>query len=216
MSEASTETSGATRPCRAELQSGALHRVFDIACAGIGLILLSPMFVVIAALIMLDDGGPILYRQPRIGRRFQPFQVFKFRSMTRGADRKGLLTACGDARVTRVGRRLRPYKLDELPQLINVLKGEMQLVGSRPEVECYVERFHAQYAVLLQERPGITDPATLAYRHEDQILSGDGIEEQYLASVLPEKVRLSLEYQQRRTFRSDILVLLQTVLGLAG
>jgi lipopolysaccharide/colanic/teichoic acid biosynthesis glycosyltransferase len=210
------EALGASEHRWAETRSGAIHRAFDTACAACGLILLSPVFVAIAALIKLDDAGPIFYKQPRIGRRFQPFQVFKFRTMTPGADGKGLLTACGDARVTRVGRRLRAYKLDELPQLINVFRGEMQLVGSRPEVARYVERFHGQYALLLQGRPGITDPATLAFRHEDQILSGDGIEEQYLASVLPEKLRLSLEYQQRRTFLSDILVLLQTVLGLAA
>jgi lipopolysaccharide/colanic/teichoic acid biosynthesis glycosyltransferase len=206
-----SEAPGAAQPWSAGLRSGALHQAFDIASAALGLILLTPVFAVIAALIKLDDGGPIFYKQLRIGREFQPFYLFKFRSMTSGADQKGLLTACGDARVTRVGRRLRDYKFDELPQLFNVLKGDMQLVGSRPEVARYVERFRQQYAVLLRGRPGITDPAALAYRHEEKILSGSGIEEQYVASVLPAKLKLSLEYEQRRTFLSDIRVLLQTV-----
>ena len=112
----------------------------------------------------------VLYRQSRVGRNFQCFWVCKFRSMVAGADRSGLLTAQQDSRITHVGRLLRRYKLDELPQLFNVLKGDMQLVGARPEVERYVQMFRHQYAVILQERPGITDPATVAYRHEEQML----------------------------------------------
>lgn len=195
-------------------RTGGFHRGFDVVCAGLGLVPLAPLFCVIAALIKLDDYGPIVYRQPRMGRDFRTFHVIKFRSMSVGADRKGPLTAPGDRRITRVGRYLREYKLDELPQLFNVLRGEMQLVGARPEVRQYVEMFPSQYAVLLRERPGITDPASLAYRHEDQILSGGRIEEQYVAEILPAKLKLSLEYQKRRSLGSDIRVLWQTICGL--
>jgi len=106
---------------------------------------------------------------------------------------------------------LRRYKLDELPQLLNVLKGDMQLVGARPEVERFVQMFRPQYAIILQDRPGVTDPASLAYRHEDQILSADGLEQQYVSEVLPAKLALSLDYQQGRTFLSDLTILLRTV-----
>jgi lipopolysaccharide/colanic/teichoic acid biosynthesis glycosyltransferase len=199
-------------------RTGACHLTFDLLCAGFGLVPLLPVFCVIAALIKLDDGGPIFYRQPRVGRNFQLFHLLKFRSMITGADRAGLLTAPGDRRVTRVGRYLRHYKLDELPQLFNVVKGEMQLVGARPEVARYVEIFRGQYAVLLRERPGITDPASLAYRHEDQIMAAGrvagSIEEQYVEQILPAKLKLSLDYQKRRDFWSDLRILLQTILGL--
>jgi lipopolysaccharide/colanic/teichoic acid biosynthesis glycosyltransferase len=135
--------------------------------------------------------------------------------MVTGADQGVLLTAPADSRVTRVGRLLRRYKLDEIPQLFNVLAGDMQLVGARPEVERYVQMFRLQYAVILQDRPGITDPASLTYRHEDQILSADGIEQQYVREILPAKLELSLDYQQRRSFLSDLRILVRTALGLS-
>ena len=142
------------------------------------------------------------------------FRLLKFRSMVPGADRSGLLTVAGDSRRTRVGRFLRRYKLDELPQLINVLAGDMQLVGPRPEVEHYVQKFRAEYALLLQRRPGITDPATLTFRHEEEMLRGEGWEDLYISRILPEKLELSLAYHRRRSFASDLRVLLQTVIGL--
>jgi lipopolysaccharide/colanic/teichoic acid biosynthesis glycosyltransferase len=194
--------------------TGLLHRAFDISCAAVGLLILSPLFGVIAVAIKFDDGGPVFYLQDRVGKHFQPFRVCKFRSMVTGADRHGLLTARGDPRLTRIGRLLRRYKLDELPQLFNVLAGDMQLVGARPELERYVQMFRAQYAVILQDRPGITDPATLVYRREDQILSVGGIEQQYVSEILPAKLKLSRDYQQQRTFRSDLGTLFRTVLGL--
>lgn len=134
--------------------------------------------------------------------------------MVAGADQSLLLTAPADSRVTRIGRLLRRYKLDELPQLFNVLACDMQLVGARPEVERYVQMFRLQYAVILQDRPGITDPASLAYRREDQILSADGIEQQYVREILPAKLQLSLEYQHRRSFFSDLGILMRTAIGL--
>lgn len=193
-----------------------LTRVFDVFCATIGLLLLSPALCVIAAAIKLDDRGPIFYRQVRVGRDFRLFRLYKFRSMTTDADRQGLLTAPDDSRVTRIGRILRQYKLDELPQLFNVVKGDMALVGARPEVERYVQMFRHQYATILQDRPGITDPASLAYRREDQIFSVERMDEQYMAEILPEKLKLSLAYQRRRTLPSDIRILLRTVLGLSA
>jgi lipopolysaccharide/colanic/teichoic acid biosynthesis glycosyltransferase len=136
--------------------------------------------------------------------------------MTIGADHAGLLTALADTRVTRCGHFLRRYKLDELPQLWNVLKGEMQLVGPRPEVEQYVSQFRGQYSVLLSEPPGITDPASLAYRREEQIFVIGQMECQYVSQILPDKLRLSLEYQKRRCLSSDIRILLQTVVNFAA
>lgn len=201
--------------CRSTRQTtGAFHRVFDLLCAVTGLSLLSPLFCLIALAIKLDDGGPVFYQQIRVGRCFRPFRIHKFRSMITGADRAGPLTAPGDSRVTRVGRWLRTYKLDELPQLFNVLKGDMQLVGARPEVEHYVQMFRSQYSEILQDRPGITDPASLAYRDEEQMLSPDRIEQQYVEEILPAKIALSLSYQKQRSFLSDTRILARTVFGL--
>jgi lipopolysaccharide/colanic/teichoic acid biosynthesis glycosyltransferase len=210
-----SEEPGVAQQCWSiQLGTKELHRVLDVLCAAIGLLFLSPLFCLIAVAIKFDDGGPIFYRQVRVGRNFQRFQILKFRSMVNGADRAGLLTAPGDSRLTRVGRGLRQYKLDELPQLLNVFKGDMQFVGARPEVERYVEMFHSQYAVILQERPGITDPASLAFRREDQIFSADRMEQQYVEDILPAKIKLSLDYQGHRSFLTDARVVLKTILGL--
>jgi len=161
-----------------------------------------------------EDGGPVFYAQARVGRGFHTFRLLKFRSMVQDADRVGLLTAPADSRVTRVGRFLRRYKLDELPQLWNVLKGDMRLVGPRPEVGPYVQKFREPFAVLLKQPPGITDPASLAYSREEELFHPGVIEAQYLSQILPDKLRLSLEYQRRRTFFSDLVILFQTVLRL--
>jgi lipopolysaccharide/colanic/teichoic acid biosynthesis glycosyltransferase len=193
-----------------------LRRVFDMGCAAAGVVLLSPLFFLIAIAIKLDDQGPVIYAQPRIGKGFRVFRLYKFRSMIPEADRTGLLTAPNDARLTRVGWFLRRHKLDELLQLINVLIGDMQLVGPRPEVGRYVEMFRSQYEQLLQDRPGITDPATLAYRREEEILLAERLEEQYVSQVLPEKLRLSLDYQRRRNFMTDLGMLFKTAAGLGN
>ncbi|MGO9086146.1 MAG: sugar transferase [Candidatus Sulfotelmatobacter sp.] len=195
-------------------RTGPFHRTFDVFCAALGLLLLSPLFCAIAVAIKLGDGGPVFYKQIRVGRSFRSFRIWKFRSMVVDADRGGLLTAPEDSRLTRVGRWLRQYKLDELPQLFNVLKGDMQFVGARPEVERYVQMFRPQYAVILQERPGITDPATLAYRREEQIFSATRMEQQYVEEILPAKLKLSLDYQMRRNLLSDVRILFQTAIGL--
>lgn len=192
-------------------RTGIATRLFDFVCALGGLIFLAPLFSLIALAIKLDDGGAVFFVQSRVGRHFRRFRFYKFRSMVEGTGREDGLTAPGDSRITRTGRLLRRYKLDELPQLLNVLKGDMQLVGSRPEVDRYVQMFRPQYAVILQDRPGITDPASLVFRHEDRILCTDRLEQQYVDEVLPAKLALALEYQQKRTFASDLAILFRTV-----
>jgi lipopolysaccharide/colanic/teichoic acid biosynthesis glycosyltransferase len=191
-----------------------MRRAIEVIGTCIGLILVSPIFVLCALAVKLEDRGPSFYSQLRVGKCFREFRLLKFRSMRPGADRNGLLTSPNDARVTQVGRILRKYKLDELPQLINVLRGDMQLVGPRPEVREYVEHFRDEYAVLLLERPGITDPASVAFRNEQDAFSARDIEEQYVSEILPKKLRLSLEYQRTRTIFSDLKVLIRTVVSM--
>jgi dTDP-4-amino-4,6-dideoxygalactose transaminase/lipopolysaccharide/colanic/teichoic acid biosynthesis glycosyltransferase len=191
-----------------------VHRAFDTICAATGLAILSPLFLILAAAIRWEDGGPVFFSQSRVGKDLRKFRLLKFRSMVPNSAGSSALTAPEDPRITRVGRFLREYKLDELPQLVNVVKGEMQLVGARPEVERYVECFHAEYEVLLRDRPGITDPATLTYRHEDKMFQAGPLEEQYVSRILPRKLKLSLKYSQARTFFSDLEILLRTLFGL--
>ena len=193
-----------------------LCRAFNFISAAAGLVTLTPVLLLIAIAIKWDDRGPVFYVQTRIGRNFQPFRLVKFRTMTVGADQSGLLTAPADQRITRCGRWLRRSKLDELPQLWNVLRGEMQLVGPRPEVGCYVEQFRTEYSALLTEPPGITDPASLAFRHEEQLFAPAGMERQYVSEILPRKLSLSLAYQRRRGFASDLGILMKTILGLSS
>ncbi len=187
---------------------------FDVACAGLGLLLLSPLIFLVGLAIKLDDSGPVFYSQERKGKDGRSFRLFKFRSMVPSADRSGGLTRPADPRVTQVGRVLRPYKLDELPQLFNVLRGDMQLVGPRPELPQFVRQFPQEYEQLLRDRPGITDPAALAYAREEEFLNAADIENQYVSQILPKKLKLSLDYQQHRTFASDLKLLLRTVVSL--
>jgi len=191
-----------------------MRRAFDVVCAAGGLLLSSPLFALIALAIKLEDGGPVLFSQIRVGRNFRKFRLHKFRSMVADSERRGSpITEPADPRITRVGAFLRKYKLDELPQLINVLTGDMGLVGARPELERYVEMFRPQYTLILRERPGITDPASLAYRHEEHILKPGDVETQYVNQVLPRKLEISLEYSRGRTFLSDLRVIVMTLLG---
>ena len=188
-----------------------MRRVFDVTCAAAGLVLLSPLFALIALAIKLNGEGSIFYLQPRVGKNGREFYLMKFRTMVSGADRHGMLTLTDDMRVTPVGRFLRKYKLDELPQLINVLKCDMRLVGPRPEMKRYVDMFPSEYRALLQDLPGITDPASLAYRYEEKMLKTECPEENYVSHILPHKLRLSLEYSQSRTFFSDLKIIFQTL-----
>jgi len=191
-----------------------MRRAFDVICAAGGLVLSFPLFALIALAIKLEDGGPVLFSQTRVGRNFRKFLLLKFRSMVAGSERRGSpITEPADWRITRVGAFLRKYKLDELPQLINVLTGDMGLVGARPELERYVEMYRPQYTLILRARPGITDPASLAYRHEEQIRKPRDGETQYVKQVLRRKLEISLQYSQRRTFLSDLRVIVMTLFG---
>jgi lipopolysaccharide/colanic/teichoic acid biosynthesis glycosyltransferase len=194
-----------------QVEPGAAWHWFDVVASAAGLALLSPLLGPIALAIKLSDGGPILYRQKRMGKDFKPFFVFKFRTMVVGADRLGAgITAARDPRVTWIGRYLRRYKLDELPQLLNVLRGDMALVGPRPEIPKYAERFRHLYGRLLTARPGITDPASIEFSNEEELLSGATYEEIYTREILPKKLALSLDYFERRTWRSDLAVVFRT------
>lgn len=189
-------------------------RLLDIAVAFMGLYALFPFFIIFAICIKIDSKGPVFYRQERVGRDFRPFRLFKFRSMVMNADQKGLgITAKGDTRITIMGRFLRRTKIDELPQLINVLIGDMSLVGPRPEIPKYVELAYEDYKALLSVRPGITDPATLEYRYEEEVLAKfDDKEKAYIEEVLPEKIRLSKSYLNNITLLSDLRLILRTVI----
>jgi len=191
-----------------------LHRAFDTICAATGLVILSPLFLIIAAAIKWEDGGLVFFSQSRVGKDLRKFRLFKFRSMAPNSAAGSDLTGPEDPRITRVGKFLRRYKLDELPQLVNVVRGEMQLVGARPELEHYVKCFHAEYKVLLKDPPGITDLASLAFRNEGKMFQAGPLEEQYVAQILPRKLKLSLKYSQARTFLSDLEILIRTIFGL--
>jgi lipopolysaccharide/colanic/teichoic acid biosynthesis glycosyltransferase len=190
-----------------------MKRAFDASLAALGLFLLFPLLVVIAVLIKCDSPGPVFFRQVRIGRRLQPFRIYKFRTMIPHAPRPGgLITVGDDPRITRVGHWLRKTKLDELPQLLNVLKGEMSFVGPRPEVPLYVEMFQQDYREILQVAPGITDLASLHYRNEAELLGkAADPEQEYIQHILPEKIRLAKEYAHHSSLRLDLYVILKTL-----
>lgn len=193
-----------------------IKRGFDIVAALGGLLLLSPLFLLIGLLVRLDSPGAIFFRQERMGKGFRPFHIYKFRTMVQDAPRKGgPITFGNDPRVTRVGNVLRKTKIDELPQLINVLKGEMTFVGPRPEVPKYVLLFRQDYEEILKVRPGITDLASLKYRDEATILGrSENPEEEYIGRVLPDKIKLAKEYIRRSSFLFDLSLILKTPLKL--
>lgn len=186
-------------------------RLFDVTCAAAGLLVLSPVLGLIALLILTEDGRPVLFRQTRVGKGGTRFQILKFRTMR--VNSKGtLITAAGDSRVTQTGRWLRRFKLDELPQLVNVLRGEMSLIGPRPEVPEFVQMADPRWQAVLCVRPGITDLATLLYRDEERMLGAQADPtECYRERVLPAKLRVNLEYQNSRTFPRDLRLLVLTV-----
>jgi lipopolysaccharide/colanic/teichoic acid biosynthesis glycosyltransferase len=195
-----------------------LKRLFDLVCAGVGLVVLWPFLVVIGILIKLDDGGPAFFRQERIGHQGRPFLMWKFRTMKVNADKVGgPLTVGADPRVTRIGQWLRKLKLDELPQLLNVVAGDMSLVGPRPEVARYVDLYTVEQRKVLELLPGITDPASVKYRNESELLGqSDAPEHLYVQEIMPEKIRINLEYARRATLLSDIMVILSTFVKVAA
>jgi lipopolysaccharide/colanic/teichoic acid biosynthesis glycosyltransferase len=189
-----------------------IRRLLDFVASLAGLAVLSPLFVLVGVWIKLDTPGPVFYRANRVGRAGRPFRLYKFRSMIADADKRGPgITATGDSRVTSVGRFLRRTKLDELPQLINVLRGDMSLVGPRPEDPRYVALYTPEQRRVLTVRPGITSAASLAYRHEERLLAGEDWEVVYREQVLPAKLALDLAYLERRTLWSDLALILRTV-----
>lgn len=194
-----------------------MKRIFDVICSLIGIVVLMPVFLVIALFIKLESKGPVFFLQERVGRRFKTFKLYKFRSMIKEAPRQGLsITVGGDPRVTAVGKVLRKYKLDELPQLFNVLKGDMSLVGPRPEVKKYVRKFRKDYRRILAIRPGITDIASLTFRNEELLLKDKkNPEEFYTEYILPEKIRLSKEYVENSCLRQDLNLIFRTLMRIA-
>ena len=188
-------------------------RLFDIFFSSLGLLILLPLFTVVALLIKRDSEGPVFFRQERIGRNFKIFRIYKFRTMTINQEREcPLITVGGDTRVTGFGSFLRKYKIDELPQLLNVLRGEMSLVGPRPEVKKYVQLFKPEYERLLKVRPGITDFASLRYAEEERVLAlSDNWEEEYMEKILPEKITLSLRYVENHNIFTDVGLIVRTI-----
>ncbi|MBI5853935.1 MAG: sugar transferase, partial [Nitrospirae bacterium] len=191
-------------------------RAFDLVCAVVALLVCWPVFVIMAILIKLDSPGPILFRQVRVGRGFRPFCIYKFRTMVADAPRLGgPLTIGEDPRMTRVGGRLRRWKLDELPQALNILKGEMSIVGPRPEVPKYVKLFRKDYSRILSVRPGLTDLASLNFIDEAAGLDkAENPEEEYRKRILPHKIRLSKLYVDRASLLFDVAIIVQTCLCL--
>jgi lipopolysaccharide/colanic/teichoic acid biosynthesis glycosyltransferase len=187
-------------------------RAFDFVLAAAGLLVLSPLLLGVMLLIKLTSHGPVFYWQERVGQNGKIFRIVKFRSMSQDADQRGLLiTSAGDTRITSVGRVLRFLKIDELPQLWNVLKGDMSLVGPRPEVPRYVESYSAAQRNVLAVRPGITDPASIAYRQEEKLLSDQPDPDRYYREVLlPDKLRMNLEYLEHISFGYDLFLVLRT------
>lgn len=190
-------------------------RAFELVAAGLGLVLLAPLLLVVAILIWWEDGGPVFFRQVRVGRYGVPFTMCKFRTMAVGAPARGDLTVAGDPRITRIGRFLRAHKIDELPQLLNVLRGEMALVGPRPEVARYVAHYRPEERRVLQLKPGITDPASLHYRGEAALLARYADpQEFYVRELIHEKIKLNLAYAERVSLRTDVMVILRTLIEL--
>lgn len=189
-----------------------MKRLFDIVSSGLGLIFLSPLFIILAIWIKIDSKGPVFYRQVRVGYKNKDFRIFKFRSMRVGADKGSLVTIGGhDPRVTRSGYFIRKFKFDELPQLINVILGDMSLVGPRPEVRHYVDYWTPEQMHVLDVRPGITDPASIKFRNENEIMGqADDPEKYYIEVIMQEKIRLYLEYVNHHSFFGDLCLLLKT------
>lgn len=189
-----------------------MKRLFDILSSGLGLIVLSPLFAVLAVWIKTDSKGPVFYRQTRVGRNNKDFRLYKFRSMRPDSDKLGLITVGGhDPRVTRSGYYIRKYKLDEFPQLINVFIGDMSLVGPRPEVRKYVDMYSPEQMRVLSVRPGITSLASIRYRNENDILAAaDDPDRCYIEQVMPDKLAIDLEYVDRATLWNDIKLIFST------
>lgn len=190
-----------------------MKRLFDIFASGVGLIILSPLFLILAIWIKKDSEGPVFYRQARVGLHDKEFKIFKFRSMRVGSDKGSLITIGGhDSRITRSGYYIRKFKLDELPQLVNVFIGDMSLVGPRPEVRHYVNYWTTEQMHVLDVRPGITDPASIKFRNENELMEqAEDPERYYIEVIMQEKLKLYLEYVDHHSLLGDIGLILRTV-----
>jgi len=194
-----------------------LKRAFDVMVSALVILIALPLWAAVAVAIKLDSPGPVFYRAQRIGRNGRPFTLYKFRTMITDADTRGPgITRCDDPRITRVGRFLRRMKIDEMPQLLNVLKGEMSIIGPRPEDPRYVAHYTPEQRRVLSVRPGMASPAFIKYRHEEEILAaaGDHLEQIYLTEILPDKLRMDLEYIEQQSLLFDLIVLARAALSL--
>ncbi len=190
-----------------------MKRLFDLFFSIVGFVVLFPLFVLISLFILIDSRGGIFYVQKRVGRGNKDFALYKFRTMRKDAHKKGLLTVGGrDPRITRVGYVLRKFKLDELPQLLNIIKGDMSIVGPRPEVRKYVDMYDEEQLKVLDVRPGLTDYASLEYIDENEILgNSDNPEKIYIEEVMPAKLELNLRYIKEKNFITDLKIIFKTL-----
>ncbi len=190
-----------------------MKRLFDIAASLIGLALLSPFLTMVALLVKITSPGPVFYRGIRTGLHGTPFKIYKFRTMVDNAEKLGgPSTAHNDKRLTEVGRALRKYKIDEFPQLINILKGEMSFVGPRPQVEKYTKLYKGDEKLILSVRPGLSDYASIRFINLDQMLGDQNVDQKYLSEIEPEKNRLRIKYVKEQSFRTDMKIILLTML----
>lgn len=190
-----------------------IKRAFDLLVATLLLIFLAPLFLLFIIIIRVGSNGPAFYLQTRVGLHGKDFKIFKFRTMYTGSDKKGLLTVGGkDQRITPAGVFLRKYKLDELPQLINVFIGDMSLVGPRPEVRKYVDLYKDEQLRVLDVKPGITDYASIEYSNENELLAGaDDPEKEYINTIMPAKLKLNLKYIAEKSLITDLKIILRTL-----
>jgi len=188
-------------------------RLFDFSCTLVGSVILSPVLLVIALLIWIDSGRPIFYRGVRSGLYGKPFRIFKFRTMVGNAEKiGGPSTALNDPRLTRLGKFLRKYKLDELPQLFNILKGEMSVIGPRPQVEQYVKRYSPEEQIILTVKPGLTDYASIKFINLEQLLGDQDVDEKYIREIEPIKNELRVKYAKENSFFIDLKILFMTIM----
>ena len=191
-----------------------IKRIFDIVCSGLGLIILSPFLLFVAIKIKSGSDGPVFFKQIRVGEKGKEFKILKFRTMVVDAEKLGRqITVGNDNRITKIGAFLRKYKIDELPQLINVFKGDMSLVGPRPEVPRYVNMYTEEQRKVLDVKPGITDLASIRYRDENELLGqAENPDEFYINTIMPDKLALNMEYINKSNIFLDIYIILQTIL----
>ncbi|MFR4982326.1 MAG: sugar transferase [Clostridium neonatale] len=190
-----------------------IKRIFDIVASGLGIIVLSPILLIIALIIKKESDGPVFFKQIRVGEKGRNFEILKYRTMVVDAEKMGRqITVGNDNRITKIGGFLRKYKLDELPQLINVFKGDMSLVGPRPEVPRYVEMYNEEQRKVLDVKPGITDLASIRYRDENELLgTAEDPDDMYINTIMPDKLALNLEYINKSNVFFDVYIILKTI-----